>query len=605
MEKKVKTQVAVNESSGAKKVERIEKSKTQKTLKKETPSTAIGDAAMGTGKSVNAKSTNGKAERESLAAKSRVEAALKRKEAQQKRKEERQKRAKERAEKRKAQLSAKKAEMEKRLAEYKEKMKKRKAAREEAARERAHQKANRRAAAARKRAAARKKREEERGKRQGYGGWLAAVVSLGVVTLALTTAVTVGGMELGKIKKGAISSHRATMYELTGIMEHVDDNLDRIRVSASPVQQSRILTDLLVQTRLAELDLEKLPIKAEQDVNITSFINRTASECERMLAKLRKGENLSTEDMARLERLYQVNHIMMEELEDLTKELDDETLTEFIKKGMGNMRDAFDRLEKLTLEENHAAKEGMKNKMEEAGASRNTPALPKKERTNGIDPARAEELCSVYFSEYAIGQFQCTGETVTRDYTAYNVQGYDEKGTLLFAEISQNDGALLRFDYFEDCVSETFDLKNAARIANEFLDKLGYTNMETVRLRESGTTTDFTYVYAQNGVAYYPDEIRVKVCRSRGVVTGLDSTKYLKNHTTREEPNAKITLEEAYEKLHKGLEVESARLAVIKTGKREQAAYELLCSYGKEMYWIYLSADTGEELSIVNAKALG
>ena len=55
---------------------------------------------------------------------------------------------------------------------------------------------------------------------------------------------------------------------------------------------------------LDRLDLEKLPFAAEQDLNMTSFINRTAMECERMLAKLRNGETLSAKDKETLAKLH-------------------------------------------------------------------------------------------------------------------------------------------------------------------------------------------------------------------------------------------------------------------------------------------------------------
>ena len=207
-----------------------------------------------------------------------------------------------------------------------------------------------------------------------------------------------------------------------------------------------------------------------------------------------------------------------------------------------------------------------------------------------------------YFSGYSIKEFQCVGETVNPFYSAYNVQGYDDKGTLLFAEISQKNGALLRFDFYEDCSSETFDIQNAERIAEDFLGKLGYEDMEAVRLRENGTMTDFTYVYEKDGVVYYPDEIRVKVCRSRGVVTAFDATKYLKNHRDRVALNVNISLEQAQEKLHDKLQVEASRLAVVKAARGERAAYEFFCSYGEENYFVYLDASNGEELSILNAK---
>ena len=107
-----------------------------------------------------------------------------------------------------------------------------------------------------------------------------------------------------------------------------------------------------------------------------------------------------------------------------------------------------------------------------------------------------------------------------------------------------------------------------------------------------------------DGVVYYPDTVRVKVCRARGVVTGFDASKYLKNHTVREEVETGLTMQEAREKLHSGLEVEFSRLAVVKAKQGERAAYEFLCSYMDEKYVIYTDAVTGEEIAILNIKNL-
>ncbi|MBQ4052768.1 MAG: germination protein YpeB, partial [Clostridia bacterium] len=519
---------------------------------------------------------------------------------------------------------------EKAAKEKKERMEKRKAKREERRRQRAHAIAARnqeierlKKERAKRRAEKKARREEERkqrsaGRKQSNGGWIAAVSVLGATTLALTGALTAGAVEMKRVNESAMTAYRGTMYELTGIMEHVDDDLERARISATPSQQSRILTDLLVQTRMAELDLEKLPLAGESDRGITAFINRTAGECERLLAKLRRGESLSDEDFERLEGLYKANHAIRTELDKVLAEMTDESLQEFVKKGTGSIADAMGRIEKSTLEENRAAIErGMKkmsdkmkdvkdkaqDKMQEM-TQKTASTNQKGKDMPHIESARAEQLCKEYFSEYDIQQYQCVGETVTRGYSAYNVEGYDGKGTLLFAEISQKDGALLRFDYYEDCDADTFDLQNAERIAEEFLDKLGYDDMEVVRFRQNGTMTDFTFVYEDDDVAYYPDEVHVKVCRSRGVVTALDASKYIQNHRERVAPNVKISADEAQARLHDKLTVEASRLAVIKTKRGEVAAYEFLCSYGEENYFVYVDGVTGEEISIVNAKGI-
>ena len=375
-----------------------------------------------------------------------------------------------------------------------------------------------------------------------------------------------------------------------------------------------IRPDLLVcEDGFALTELDSVP----GGIGLTAFLNRTAWECERMLAKLRRGEQLTGEDFDTLERLYAANHAVRTELDKTLATMTDESLQEFIKKGTGGIADAMQRIEKSTLEENRAEmergmekmKEKMKNvkdkiqeKVEEmtkkTGAEMSGKDMPH------IESARAEQLCKEYFSDYDIAQYQCVGETVTRQYSAYNVEGYDAKGTLLFAEISQKDGALLRFDYYEDCDADTFDLQNAEQIAEDFLDKLGYDDMEVVRYRDNGTMTDFTFVYEADDVAYYPDEVRVKVCRSRGVVTAMDATKYIHNHKERVAPSVEISMDEARARLHEKLSVEASRLAVVKTKRGERAAYEFLCSYGEENYFVYLDGVNGEEIAIVNAKGI-
>ncbi len=630
--KKKTTEISINTSSGAEKVERIEEEggnaekksvkRTVKTSEQKAPATAKREAAMGGAqiKKTNASSSDGKAEKESKEAKARVEAAIAKKEAQEKRKAERKARAEKKAAARKQRMAEKKAKIEKRAAEKKARAEKhaaerkalaekRKAEKEEKIRRRAHAKANRNNAnyerrKAKDKARAKSGRKERRahreGRENGYGGWIAAVVSLGVVSLALATTVTVGAVEMNKNRSAMMDGYRASGYELAGIMENVEGDLDRVRVSAAPAQQSRILTDLLVQTRLAEMDMEKLPVSAETDRNVTSFINRTAAECERMLAKLRRGEALSQEDKDSLEQLYTVQRSIREELNTLVQTMTDKDWMGYMKDGKGRMKDALESIEKATIDENSIV-----NGEQTTGAGmQSSPAEKDKVEEKRIEAATAEELCGRYFTGYNVGDFQCVGETVTKGYEAYNIQGYDDKGNQLFAEVSQTDGTLLRFDYYEDCGGNTFDLGNAERIAEEFLEKLGYDDMEVARLRTNGSTTDFTFVYEDDDVLFYPDEIKVKVCRTRGVVSGFDATKYVNNHKARKEVEPKLSMTQAREKLFDKLSVEASRLVVIQTASGERTAYEFLCGYEEDKYFVFIDAMTGEEISIVNVKTI-
>lgn len=617
--KKKEQVISKNVSSGAEKVELIEKKVKEKSTKRHTPKVALEGVTLGSpddgvktyektigqekiiAKKSNAESSGSKGEKESERAKARVAAALKRKEAMEKKKEARAKKAQARAEKRAKKAAKRKALLAKRMAERKARQEKIAKEKEEKQRERAHAKANKKQQSARKK----KNKKESRARREkGYGGWIAAVVSLGVVTLALATTVTVGAVEMTRATDSALASYKGTMYELTEIMENVDEDLDRLRISDSASQQSRILTDVLVQTRLAELDLEKLPLTALQDGNITAFINKTAALSERMLSKLRAGERLTDIDRLALERAYETTHAIRAELDALLSTMTDKDWTCCLKKGEGKMYDTMEKLDNATLEENRATfgalpKQEIFDKNDKKPLPYTNPTMQDGE---GIQPARAEELCKGYFANYNVQDFQCIGETVGKCYTAYNVQGYDKNGTLLFAELDKKDGTLLRFDYYEDCKDEKYNLEQCEELAEEFLEKLGYDDMEVVRFSKNDGNVDFTFVYEEDDVVYYPMQIRVKVCGTRGIVSGIDVTKYHKNQGGRYEFNAKLTMEEAKEKLYKELSLESARPAVVATERGLRSSYEFLCGYEGESYFVYIDGETGEEIAIVNAK---
>ena len=429
----------------------------------------------------------------------------------------------------------------------------------------------------------------------GFGGWLAAVISLGVVTLALTAVVTLGAIDIAEMNTAMTTTYRGTLYELVGIMENVDTDLNKVRVSASSAQQSRLLTDLLLQARLAESSLERFPLNAEADANVTSFINRTADYSQAMLNKIHSGQKLTQEDVARIEKLYQTNHKVREELNRLATTMSDKDMESFIKAKKGNrVFESFQTLENATLEENNEeqgpfADVAPQNK---EGGEQN-----KKEE---ITSSRAEELCLGYFKDYAIDHADYAGETTAQDIEAYNFFLHDDRGRQLFAQISKQGGKLVAFDFYEDCSAKNFDLERSKMIAEDYLSALGYENMTAVWVNESGTQATFNFAYEQNGAVYYPDMVKVKVCETKGKVVGFDAVAFLKNHRTRAELNTQVSIGEAQEKLNPNLRVDASRLTVIPVDGKETAAYEFVCDYQGDTYFIYVDAMTGEEVRILN-----
>ena len=137
--KNKETEIATNVSSGAEKVEVVEKEikkerekggskQTVKTVKSAQGDAALGDSAGRSerisAKKINSQSSGSRAEKESEAAKARVELAIKKKEEKAKRREEKAKKRAEKIEARKKYIAEENAKIEKRLAEKKAKAEK-------------------------------------------------------------------------------------------------------------------------------------------------------------------------------------------------------------------------------------------------------------------------------------------------------------------------------------------------------------------------------------------------------------------------------------------------------------------------------------------------
>lgn len=466
----------------------------------------------------------------------------------------------------------------------------------------------------------------------GLGGWIAAVVSLGAVTLVLSAIVTVGAIRMGQDNASVAGGYRGTVYEFIHIVEEIDDDLEALRISESPSKQAELLTKVLVQTRMAEMGLEKLPYDSHSDEKTMAFLNGISKFCEDSLDKLSRGETLSEWDKTQIDKLYAAQHKIREKLDELAECCEDKDITGMMRGKKSCITETMQELENelsefpMLGEKQPRGQQGEKPTMppmpdgkmpqlpngdnspmtngELPFAKGDSPQTAQKEMKDraGVSSQKAEELCKYYFAEYGVAETVYGGESLGKGLKAYNFTMTTGDGVEIFAEISQKDGSLVYFDYYKECTRFVHDIETAKNMAQAFLDRLGYENMIPVRVSESGTNADFTFAYQMDGCTYYPDEIVVKVCEERGIVSGLDASRYLKKHRDRYALNANITMQEARENLSDKLTVEATETVLFEHNGREVLAYEFFCSFDGKLYFIYVDAMDGRELYIVNAQ---
>ena len=465
--------------------------------------------------------------------------------------------------------------------EREQRMKAREAAHERRSQERRHK---------------REQKTERKKHAPGFGGWLAAVISLGVACLALATVVTAGAFRMNDMTLETANGYRSTLYELVAASEDMDSNLGKLRVSSGAGEQRTLLTDVLVDSELMESALERMPIDNVTSTDISSFVNKTGNYCRSLLAKLGRGQALSEKEKNTVEYLYNINAQLYNELNEMTTHMTEKDFMAFIGGGEGVVSQKFGEVGQATLQEPEDTVDAPFTGEGNVGENKLT-ALEE------VSESRAEELVKEYLQNYHIANTQYTGETLAHETACYNFTLTDESGNEMFAQITKRGGKLAFFDTYEQCSEKNFDLDTCDSLAREFLAQLGVSDVAAVWMSDSGMVADLTYTAVKDGVRIYPDLIRVRVCESKGRVVGMDAMAYLLNHDPERKIGTSMSREEAQQKLSNGLTPYSAHLAVIPLNGEEVLAHEFACTYGEEEYVVYLDAETGEEIQVYRVRA--
>ena len=156
----------------------------------------------------------------------------------------------------------------------------------------------------------RRERQKNQRRKRGVGGWIAAVVSLGCVTLVLGSLLTVSMftdyMEMGKVNTNSSNTQRA-FYDFVGYVDNMETNMSKFFVSSDSQGQQKILTTLTVQSNLADAAISELPIKDESKYLTSKYINQVGDYAKYLNNRLIEGYSLTEEEINSMKELYKIN----------------------------------------------------------------------------------------------------------------------------------------------------------------------------------------------------------------------------------------------------------------------------------------------------------
>ena len=437
-------------------------------------------------------------------------------------------------------------------------------------------------------------RAEKRQKRHtpGFGGWLAAVISLGATCLVLATIVTYGWINMSAMQTGMAGMYTQSLYELNAIVDNLDSNLSKARVSTSSADRARVLTDIAIESEMAEVILERMPLDITLTEEMAGFINKMSDSAQNMLYTVAAGGELEEWQIKSLEYMYANNLKLKRALNEVVATADGKAMLECLK-GKGNVLDgSFSDIQNNVIEEPKGIFDGP---FSDSAEDTNMSFF---EGLGEISQSEAEEIAKGIFADYKVTEARCTGEATKGKLSFYNISVATEDGEML-AQLSKKGGKLVMFDSYKECTEHNFSVDRCKDIATDFLKAAGYENVKPVWVSENGTTCNINFCYVQDGVVVYPDMIKVKVCEERGLVTGTEAMTYVMNHSQRDIPAATVTEAQAQSAIDGRIEVTSSRLAIIPLNGEEILCHEFAGSFDGSDYFVYVDAQTGEEVQVL------
>ncbi len=430
----------------------------------------------------------------------------------------------------------------------------------------------------------------EKNRTPGFGGWLAAVITLGVTTLALATVVTFGWMTMNDMQVDMASGYTQSLYELNAIVDDLDTDLARAQASNSANDRVRVLSNIAVESRTAETVLERFPLDTQFTEQMTAFVNRMGDSAKDMLYTVANGGELTPSQIKTLEYMYENNKKLKEQINELAAKCDGNDMLCAMRGKDSKLADGFNNIQNSTFSVPEGIEDGAF-----AGVKKVSAEYVK--NLDEITAQAAEQLASDYFKSYKIKEAKCTGEAVTEALSLYNVNLKTQDGNML-VQISKNGGKVVMFDSYKNCKDKNFSVENCTAIAEEFLSGIGYGHLEAVFSSENGTTCNLTFAPVEKGTVIYSDKVLVKVCEERGIVTGVEAINYVMNHAERHISGAQITSAEAKESINGNIDVTSTRKVVIPMNGSEVLCYEFVGTMGGNTYYVYVNAVTGEEVEV-------
>ena len=394
------------------------------------------------------------------------------------------------------------------------------------------------------------------------------------------------------------NEYNMAFYQVVDYVQNLKTYLAKAMVSKSAEHGAEMLTHVWREANLAQVYVGMLPIESQQLENTEKFLNQLSEYSYYLSRKNIEGEDLTNDDIAKIEQLYNYSNDLSNTLNEMSEELNNGTL---------NWEDLMDNTESAEITEVSTFDVVEENFHEYAGLiydgafSEHITTGRKRALTGDIlDEETAKQKAEEFVGKNKIKSTKNNGLVENGDIEVYRFEITTNDDKNIGISLSRRGGHVVYLISDRTVDEEKISEQDAVQKGKQYLEDKGFTNMkETYYQKENGYLI-VNYAYVQDEVVMYADLIKVKIALDDGEILGLETTGYLNNHYQRPNLTTKISVEEARNNISEQAEVSSEGLAMIPTEwKTEILCYEFKGKIKEVDFIAYINAKTGEEEDIL------
>ena len=422
---------------------------------------------------------------------------------------------------------------------------------------------------------------------------LLAVLS-GVFAALYATARAEEGVADERYRTLAESTYRKSYYSLLYNVDGLENATNKLTVASGKALKQEYLADISTYATAAAENMSDFTPENAGDSRIMKFINQTGDFAKYLDDKLNKGGSMSENDRATVEEIALSVHEIKASLAALSEEVESGGFS-FVD-SLREADSAFSRTLR-SFEDKEVDYPSMiyDGPFSDSLAERTPKALHGEEvdesgcRAVVTKVASADENTDISVKSGSKSYFETYDcEVATSAGRAYVTVAKKGAFPVSFAMPEALEGSV------------RVSASEAESAAESYLRSLGFSGMKAVWASLYDNVYYVNLAAYLDGVILYPDLIKVKVGAESGRVIGMEALNYIYNHEERTLEAPIVTEQEAADAISEYIAVTSCRLALVPTkGGGEVLTYEFYGTKGEDKYFVYVDAESGEEMKIM------